>query len=475
MKISPIQTNNFIVKNKTNHNKKQNISGLVSFKSDKPKKFNDYDISAARRSLSFNEQLWKKHFYKENNNSRNFSFPKMDSYFSESDINNLKTKWNDDLRKLGVIINNDPQNALQYIAIFIISMGYDISEPVREYMGEKISNKIESKQWIEKIDLIRTDILNAQADENAAKLQIETLKKQRETEQLKEINKVKEEKLYPELLNLIQREKEGKKTKVPNCVMFSNPDDNVNKELINWCGENVNGQFIITNPYEEDLIDVLEEAEKDYQETGDWNLIYVKDMDKLINPNFSKNSVISSMKDIMTCCSEEFHTTLMFSAPNPKKLDDIAIAPHRVKEIDIPNIKSEKFASIEDAKDRLNNEEYKERTPIAAINDILLIAGAKDKMFLTVDISENELKTAKEFVKNNTSDNYVNLFDEISENIWYIKKKYTPINTIQNWEKLNEISKNIEEYINKEYRRKGEISKNIEEYINKGNKPKGEI
>lgn len=64
--------------------------------------------------------------------------------------------------------------------------------------------------------------------------------------------------------------------------MFSNPDEKINKELINWCGENVNGQFITTDPYEEDLIDILEEAEADYQESGNWNLIYVKDMAELI-------------------------------------------------------------------------------------------------------------------------------------------------------------------------------------------------
>ncbi len=269
----------------------------------------------------------------------------------------------------------------------------------------------------------KTDISNIQANEKAAEVKKETLKKQREKEQLNATNEVQEEKLYPELLNLIQREKKGKKTDIPNCVMFSNPDEKINKQLIDWCGKNVNGHFVTTDPNEEDLIDVLEEAEENYQKTGDWNLIHVKDMDELIDPNCSNDEYIEAMKDIMTDCAEEFHSTLIFSALHPEDLDDIAIAPHRVKQIDTSNIKSALHANIEDAKNRLQDKEYKEKTPISAINDILFLLGADKEMYLTVDVLPKDLETTRMFIKVNSSkeNNYTDLFDELSKNIWYCK------------------------------------------------------
>lgn len=205
--------------------------------------------------------------------------------------------------------------------------------------------------------------------------------------------------------------------------MLSKPDEKINKELIKWCGENVNGQFITTNPYEEKLVNVLKEAEEDYQKTGNWNLIYVEDMDELINANYSKDSVITKMKRIMTCCAEEFHSTLIFSSPHPEELDDIAIAEHRVEWIDTSNVKPAISANIDDAKARLNKEEYRKKTPISAINDILFLLGANKDMFLTVDVLPKDLKKAEEFIKENTSkkENYADLFDEISKNIWYCK------------------------------------------------------
>lgn len=129
------------------------------------------------------------------------------------------------------------------------------------------------------------------------------------------------------------------------------------------------------------------------------------------------------MKDIMTDCAEVFHSTLIFSSPHPEELDDIAIAEHRVEWIDTSNIKSAISANIDDAKERLNNEGYKKKTPISAINDILFLLGANKDMFLTVDVLPKDLEKTKEFIKENVSKkgNYVDLFDELSKNIWYCK------------------------------------------------------
>lgn len=420
MRISPIQTNNFFVKNqnKVNYNyfnRNNYITDSVSFKGEESsKEYSNDEIFLARQALYLDEQEWKDFIYRDRYKYQKDNRPEYTlSYAGHEGFEGF------DEEDCKVTINMNKITALERILFAVSTLG--ASEVKFHY--ENAQYRQNAKKWIEKIDLIRTEILNTQADEKAAELKKQTLKQQREAEQINETSKVKEEKLYPQLLNLIQREKEGKKTKIPNCVMLSNTDDKINKELIKWCGENVNGQFITTDPNEEDLIDVLEEAEVDYQESGNWNLIYVEDMDELINSNYSDDSVISSMKDIMTDCAEVFHSTLIFSAPHPEKLDDIAIAPHRVKKIDTSNVKPAISANIDDAKARLNNEEYKKQTPISAINDILFLLGANKDMFLTANASAEDIEKAGEFIKGNDSkeDNYSDLFDKLSKNIWYYK------------------------------------------------------
>ncbi len=404
MKISPIKINNLSVKNQNGVNnhyfiKNRNFADTVSFKgSDRISiLFDDHDkIVMARQALYLDEQEWKNAVYKKG--KRELDFADYDWFC------NGKDNLIDDIRS----------------CLAITTLGLSEAPSITYHL---FKNKPAAKDFVNQIDIIKTNILNAYADEKAAEIKKGTLKKQRETEELSAMSGTQEEKLYPELLNLIQREREGKKTEIPNCVMLSNPDEKINKQLIDWCGKNVNGQFITTDPNEEDLIDVLEEAEEDYQKTRDWNLIHVKDMDELIDPNCSNDEYIEAMKDIMTDCAEEFHSTLIFSALHPEDLDDIAIAPHRVKQIDTSNIKSALNANIEDAKNRLEDREYREKTPIAAINDILFLLGADKEMYLTVDVLPKDLETTGAFIKENSSkeNNYTDLFDELSKNIWYCK------------------------------------------------------
>lgn len=413
MKISQIKQINYFIKNpniiKHQNNtpnyffsNSSNYIDTVSFNGKESSRYyTDNEIYLARKSLKLNDETWKNFVFHNRNEDIN------------NDINN----------KIKDIIGiKDP-----YIRLKLAEETKLLSEIVFfiKNICVDIYSDISAKKCVEKIDLIRTDILNAQADEKAAKTKNDESRKKNEAEYFNEIRNIKEQKLYPQLLNLIQREKEGKKTDIPNCIMLLNPNENINEKLINWCGENVNGQFIITDPYQEDLIEVLEEAENDYQETRNWNLIYVKNMDKLINSKYSVNSVIAAMKGIMTACAKEFHSTLIFSASNTDELDNIALAPHRVQQIDTSNIKSTKEENIKDAQNRLNDEEYKNKTPIAAINDILFLLDVDKDLFLTSDIIKDDLTNIENRIKEKSlqNNNYLEEFKNISKNIWYCTNK----------------------------------------------------
>ena len=54
-------------------------------------------------------------------------------------------------------------------------------------------------------------------------------------------------------------------------------------------------------------------------------------MEKLLNPKYNSKPNIACMKDLMSSASEDYHSTIVFSAKDPKKLDPGALATHRVE------------------------------------------------------------------------------------------------------------------------------------------------
>lgn len=216
------------------------------------------------------------------------------------------------------------------------------------------------------------------------------------------IQDVKNNEIRPKLLDKIQRFREGRPTEMPNCVMFSHKDEEINTKLIHWVEEHVNGNF--TTIDNEKLLEELDKAEENYQRTGDWNILYVPVLEKSINTATSDKKTIATYKDIMSNCAEDYHTTLIFKTRTPEKLDSIALQPHRVTKIDMSKIKSMKDLEIASAKERLDNATYTEETPIAALNDLLLISGNQDKA-LNWDYSSSDFEQAEEALKNLSSDN----------------------------------------------------------------------
>ena len=231
---------------------------------------------------------------------------------------------------------------------------------------------------------------------------------------------MKENQLQPKFLDLVQNEKEGHPVDMPNCIMLSNKNDEINNKLINWTGENINGKFIsIKNG--DDILAHLEQAEDDYQNTGDWNLIAVKGMDNLIDHNKSEDWVVESMKDIMSAAAEDYHSTLIFSSTHPETLDSIALQPHRVKKIKTTDIKTPKDMDIEDAKVRLMDSQNAKNTPISTINDLLLVAKADDSLKLSWEHTPEQLEKVENVITNtfdkNEDKHYLKMYNIAKDNL----------------------------------------------------------
>lgn len=145
---------------------------------------------------------------------------------------------------------------------------------------------------------------------------------------------IKQNELCPKFCDLVQLEKEGKGAEIPNCIMLEGKDEKLNKELIEWTAKNSNCDFVEIK-HTDSLLNCLEKAEENYQNNGDRTLIHVDGFEKLINPKLSPPHNIASCKDIMSAASEDYHSTIIFSAKNPEQLDQIALQPHRVEPIKV--------------------------------------------------------------------------------------------------------------------------------------------
>ena len=296
------------------------------------------------------------------------------------------------------------------------------SEVVRARDVANCSSK--AKKWVDKIELIRLDLINARANETAADASNQNRLNDLRVKYVQANAHIKENVIRPKFLDLIQAQKEGFQVEIPNCVMFVNKDDNISEQFINWAIREANVNSRKIDIFEDDLLDTLDSAEKNYQNTGRWNLIYVKNMDKAINPNVSDMSVIESMKAVMTLTAQDYHTTLIFCACDPQQLDEISIEPNRVKKIDITPAFDIDRAYKETMLDGLNNEEYVKNSPLCAINDMLTISGG-EKYKLDFDKSnKKDIENAREYlVKHLTSlglEGYISILNKAIENAWYI-------------------------------------------------------
>ena len=135
---------------------------------------------------------------------------------------------------------------------------------------------------------------------------------------------------------------------VPNAVMLQGENPHIMKDIISSLSENKKVNFVSVaskRDYEtmqEDLFEQLELAEENYQKTNKRSIIFVNGMEKLLNPQLNSAGNIACMKDLMSSAGEDYHSTIIFCATNPEKLDKGSLMSHRVAyKIDVP------FASVQ--------------------------------------------------------------------------------------------------------------------------------
>ncbi len=200
--------------------------------------------------------------------------------------------------------------------------------------------------------------------------------------------------------DLVLRIKEGRSTEMPNCLLIKGNDPEYCERIINWIGKTSNSDFIPIK-IGDDILSHLEKAEENFQRTKNWTLLYVKNMDKLIDHNEVQDNIVEGMKDIMSAAAEDYHTTIIFSSAHPEKLDKIALQPHRVKRVfDINKIDENKFFETDkiiqnwnknnDRYEQLINNKSIKNSKIAKFSVCGLIAGAGIAALINSIVNKNK-------------------------------------------------------------------------------------
>ncbi|MDD3594299.1 MAG: hypothetical protein PHX18_06705 [Candidatus Gastranaerophilales bacterium] len=162
------------------------------------------------------------------------------------------------------------------------------------------------------------------------------------------------DRLYSVFLDPITLEKTyGQKCLFPNCIMIESKESSVNRYLINWIKEKTACNYETVDIFKDDIVNQLEKAEEIFKKNRTRTLLHVPNLEDSINPALSKPHIIATMKDIMSWCATDYHSTLIFSTKDSSKLDYIAIQPHRVTII-TPEFDSAFIGSMESTKNNLD-------------------------------------------------------------------------------------------------------------------------
>lgn len=98
----------------------------------------------------------------------------------------------------------------------------------------------------------------------------------------------------------------------------------------NYDFEKITDNIPDNDEFQKKLYEYLEKSEENFKKTGRMTLIYVENMDRLINPELNSFGNIECMKNMMNKCDTHFHAELIFTTQDPSKLDDGAIGENRV-------------------------------------------------------------------------------------------------------------------------------------------------
>lgn len=144
--------------------------------------------------------------------------------------------------------------------------------------------------------------------------------------------------LHERLLKPIADYQHNENVKVPGCVMLTGNNPYIAKDLMNWIEENYSENINCVKlsskkdsaQMYENILEALETAEENYQETNKRSVIFVNGMEKLLRNDINASDDIAKMKNFMDKAGRYFHSTIIFYAKEPNKLDPGTVGSHKI-------------------------------------------------------------------------------------------------------------------------------------------------
>ena len=333
MKVSALTSFNSytIANNKSSlsSNRRNNTSrlGTIAFKGQwyPSGYYEDDEISIAKKYLNQIGDEWKKAFKKENGKTFGHLY-----WNKAHGINHI----------LGHITSHGDAEkmALAYRVLWdfgtlgiweIINAPFSSAEAgIRKLID---NNKLDKKTA--RIARLMLDIKAEQEEEIRRNNFVQAQKAARKLEYNNRMESLKGD-LYKGFIKLVNDEKLGKTVEIPNVIMLEDRIGDMGDTLSEYARKNSNTYHDIVNPnlvenMQKDLYTRLKAGKQNFDTTGIRTLLEVKDMGNLISKN-APFSLTEWMKDIMTCCAEEFKSTLIFKTFDSSKYVSETMEPHRI-------------------------------------------------------------------------------------------------------------------------------------------------
>ncbi len=191
-----------------------------------------------------------------------------------------------------------------------------------------------AKKQVERIAKLIPDLIKEELDADKATVMKENARALAKVKHEKAVHAIKM-KLMTEFSDRIDMEQKGTKVEIPNAIMLIDEHDDLSKELVVWTGKNSDCNFVqIPDADNKTLLKglskALKESKENFLSTKRRTLIDVEGFHRLITEGENTLRNIASLKDIMSRCSKDFGSTIIFRTKNISNLVKEAIQPHRV-------------------------------------------------------------------------------------------------------------------------------------------------
>ena len=141
----------------------------------------------------------------------------------------------------------------------------------------------------------------------------------------------------------MQNAKDNPDVRNANCLVFVSKDEAKAKQVIDWFAHASEQKYTAVPNFfteEYDLLDELEKLKGEYQDTKKWNLLYLKDYDKVLNPKIVDDTVVRCQKSTLRDVAKDYNTTILFQTKDLSQICKDALEPDTIDAVfDLDNMK----------------------------------------------------------------------------------------------------------------------------------------